>query len=74
MGETFFNEANSPNLAQGAYAVVSLKAGLATDRFGFHLFAINLSDNRYYTSIVPDLNAGVPGDPITYGFRATLGF
>lgn len=74
VGETFFNEANSPNLAQGAYAVVSLKAGLATDRFGFHLFAINLSDNRYYTSIVPDLNAGVPGDPITYGFRATLGF
>ena len=74
VGETFFDEANSPDLAQRDYSVVSLKTGLATDRLGIHIFALNLGDSRYYTSIVPDLNAGVPGDPFSYGFRATLDF
>ena len=73
-GETFFSGANVDSFRQANYAILNASAGFSGERLSFMVTANNLSDERYYTNIVTDLQAGVPGAPRQFGFRVAVEF
>jgi len=73
-GATCFNEANATQYHQGAYLCWDAEIGYAVERFSLAFYGRNLLDKGYYTFINPELGAGSPGDPQTFGIRATLEF
>ncbi|MEM1058085.1 MAG: TonB-dependent receptor plug domain-containing protein [Verrucomicrobiota bacterium] len=70
-GETFYDEANSPQFRQGSYVLLNAKTGWENDHVGVYFVGRNLTDTFYFTNITPNLAAGVPGTPQYVGFEVT---
>lgn len=73
-GPTYFDEANNNAFRQGSYACWDAEIGYATKNYSLAVFGRNMLDERYYTFINPQINAGAPGDPQMFGVRASLDF
>ncbi|MCU0780962.1 MAG: TonB-dependent receptor [Akkermansiaceae bacterium] len=73
-GPTYFDAANADAFRQDAYLVWDAEVGYARGPFSVALFGRNLADKDYYTFINPEVHAGAPGDPQTFGVRAEWAF
>ncbi len=73
-GDTKFDAANTDQFSQNAYVVWDAEIGYATDRFSVAIFGRNLLDEGYYTFINPQIAAGSPGNPQTFGLRVSTTF
>ena len=50
-GKTYFNESNKEASVRDSYAVVNLKLGMEVHHWDFYLYAKNLFDEEYFSSI-----------------------
>ena len=73
-GTTFFDETNRGRFSQESYGLINLRIGYQNERFDLSLFARNLTDTRFYTNKITDLEAGTPGQPRLIGVDATIKF
>lgn len=73
-GPTYFDAANNDAFRQDPYLVWDAEVGYAHGAFAVALFGRNLADKEYYTFINPEIRAGAPGDPQTFGVRAEWSF
>ncbi len=71
-GDKYFDEANSPAFRQSAYGLFNAQIGWQGGLWAFSVWGKNLADETYYTSIIPNLNAGSPGEPRTFGASVSL--
>ncbi len=67
LGTTYFSEANAAPFLDGGYGLLEARLSYAWKEWEFALFGKNLTDDRHYEFILPELNGGVPGQPRTYG-------
>jgi outer membrane receptor for ferric coprogen and ferric-rhodotorulic acid len=74
IGETFFNEANQRRYRQGSYGVFDAEVGFERGDFSIAVFARNLFDREFFTFMNPQIDAGAPGDPQTFGVRVGIVF
>ena len=69
IGETFFDESNAGLFREGGYEVYDAQIGFRNEQFTVVVYGENLGDEFYYTFINPQIFAGTPGDPESYGVR-----
>ncbi|MGF1448880.1 MAG: TonB-dependent receptor [Opitutales bacterium] len=80
LGETYFDEVNTTAFRQSEYAIVDLAVRYERDRFGVSVFARNLLDRAYFTSIspnisvVPPFGAGSVGEPQVFGVSGWVSY
>ncbi|MDX2109638.1 MAG: TonB-dependent receptor [Verrucomicrobiota bacterium] len=67
IGKTYFNEANDPTYYDSGYGLLDARISYAFKGWSLYVFGSNLTDSRFHSFILPELSAGVPGDPRTYG-------
>lgn len=73
-GRVYFNESNNPAWRESGWITVDAAAGWEGRRFGVRLFARNLLDERYYSLMLPELRAGVPGEARVIGVAGYAAF
>ena len=73
-GTIFFDETNRGRFSQESYGLLNLRIGYQNERFDLSLFARNLTDTRFYTNKITDLEAGTPGQPRLIGVDTTIKF
>jgi len=73
-GTFYFDDAN--DLKQDPFALVNARIGYEGDNYGIYLFANNLFDTEYVTSVFafPPLNIASYGDPTTVGVQLRANF
>jgi len=74
LGETFFDEANSPLFRQGSYEVYDAQIGFRVEQYSIVLYGENIGDRQYYSFINPQIFAATPGDPESFGIRLGVRF
>lgn len=74
VGDTYYNEANSAMFSQGSYSIWDAQVGYRKDGLSVVVYGKNLGDEEYYTFINPQIFAGAPGDPQTFGTRVSYSF
>ncbi len=74
LGDIYFDEANTPRYRQSDYGLLNARFGYQRDWFSVVLFGRNLTDTNYFTNKIIDLDAGVPGEPQTFGFKTSISF
>jgi len=74
LGDIYFDEANTTRYRQSDYGLLNARFGYQRDWFSVVLFGRNLTDTDYYTNKIIDLDAGVPGEPQTFGFKTSINF
>ncbi len=74
VGDTFFDEANTSSFEQPAYALLNARLGYQAKHFSVYLYGQNLTDTEYFTKKIPELSAGVPGVPLSFGALVTVAF
>ena len=74
-GRTDFEETENPVFTQEAHSVLNARVGYQTRAWRLAGYAQNLTDEGYYTLIIPGVVHGVPGAPRTFGLElaATIG-
>lgn len=72
VGDTFYDEANTSHFRQSTYGLLNARLGYEREQFAVYLFGKNLTNTRYFTNKIVDLNAGIPGEPATVGVMASL--
>ncbi|HEY3757865.1 MAG TPA: TonB-dependent receptor [Opitutaceae bacterium] len=72
VGRTYFDELESTAFEQHAYALLGARAGYAAAHWSITLFGENLTGRHYYELIIPGVNSGNPGAPMTGGVEFTL--
>lgn len=69
-GEVFHDERNTGIFRQNSYDLIHASIGYRFDNgLELHLYGRNLEDERYYTRMISDLQAGVPGLPRQWGVK-----
>lgn len=74
IGKTYFDDANSPAFERGEYSTLNARLGYQSKYFNIFLFGENLTDQEYFTFILPALNAGSPARPRTLGIKMAFNF
>lgn len=80
LGETYFDEVNTTAFRQSEYAIVDLAVRYEREQFGFSVFARNLLDRAYFTSITPGISvappfgAGAVGEPQVFGVSGWVNY
>ncbi len=67
-GNTHYDEQNSTEFRQGAFATWDARAGYRYEGFSATIYARNILDEEYYQFINDQIRAGSPGAPQTVGF------
>jgi len=70
-GRTFYNEQETALFSQASYALLDADVGYAFAAGDVRVFARNLGDKAYYSSITPGVGHATPGAPLTWGIDAT---
>ncbi len=75
-GKTYFNESNQDTSVRDPYAVVNLKLGTELSNWDFYIYAKNLFDEEYYSSIFTSSirNSYMVGSPRTIGTNIVFRF
>jgi iron complex outermembrane receptor protein len=71
-GRTYFDENNTHNTSQDAYALANVRIGYEQKNYSVYAFVKNIADTHYYTFKV-DVR-GVPSDPRLFGVRLAVSF
>ena len=71
-GRTYFDENNTHNMSQNAYALANVRIGYEQKNYSVYAFVRNIADTHYYTFKV-DVR-GVPSDPRLFGVRLAVNF
>lgn len=74
VGETAYDEANTDLFTQDSYALIDAEIGYQTRGFSISVFGENIADEDYYSNIITDIFAGVPGTPQTFGLKGSYRF
>ncbi len=69
IGATHYDEQNTALFRQGDYSVFDAQVGFRSERYSIALYGKNLGDEFYYNFINPQVFAGTPGEPETFGAR-----
>ncbi|HWA85379.1 MAG TPA: TonB-dependent receptor [Opitutus sp.] len=72
IGKTFFDESENSAFAADAHATVNFRTGYEARRWRLTVYFENLTDEGYYTLIIPGVGHAAPGAPRTYGAEAAL--
>ena len=59
---------------QGGYEVFDAQIGYRSERYTVVIYGENIGDELYYSFINPQIFAGTPGDPESYGVRVSARF
>ncbi|OUR87896.1 hypothetical protein A9Q85_03870 [Cycloclasticus sp. 44_32_T64] len=70
----YFDDANSNSFKEDSYSNLSMQLGYHGQQLSVYLFAKNLTNNEYYRSILPTMNAGVPNKPRSLGIKVRVDF
>lgn len=75
-GKTYFNEDNGEDSERDAFAVVDAKIGLELNRWDVYVYAKNLFDKEYFSSIFTSgiRDSYMVGTPRTIGVNLTMHF
>ncbi|MBL8269191.1 TonB-dependent receptor [Steroidobacter sp.] len=68
-GRIYYDEAETAQFSQRARTSLAARLGYRAQRWRVTLYGDNLTDERYYTMIVPGVMHGVPGAPRTWGIE-----
>lgn len=71
VGKTYYDESEDSAFAQGERATVNARLGYEAARWRVSLYGENLTDEAYYSLIIPGVGHAVPGSPRTYGVEVT---
>ena len=71
-GKTFYDESESAAFAQDARGTLNARIGFDAPRWRVSLFGENLTDEEYYSLIIPGVGHAVPGAPRIYGVEAVI--
>lgn len=69
-GATFYDEQETAAFEAEAYRLIDARLGYEQEQWGIYLYVENLLNEEYYTYILPELVAGVPGEPRMVGVGA----
>ncbi len=72
IGDTFYDELNSPYFRQSSYGLLGATVGYEHERFSVALYGCNLTGTEYFSYVVPSIVAGNVGAPQAVGFKVTL--
>lgn len=72
VGKTYYTETEDSAFAQDARATLAARLGYDGPRWRVDIFGENLTDERYYSLIVPGIGHAVPGAPRTYGVETAV--
>lgn len=67
LGPTYFSEANAAPFFDGGYGLLEARLSYTWQAWEIALYGKNLSDDRHYEFILPELYGGIPGQPRSYG-------
>lgn len=73
-GDTFFDETNMELGEQDAYGLFNARLGYEAEHWAVYVFGKNLTDTEYYSLKIPNLGAGIIGDPRSVGMMVSLNF
>jgi len=73
-GTTYYTEAANNAFAQGTYSLLGGRVGFAVGHWRLSLFADNILNRGYYSSISAGTNHGTPGAPRTQGIDLQFAF
>jgi iron complex outermembrane recepter protein len=71
-GETFYDEANTPEMREGPHVQFNVRVGYESGRFGVSAFCENAGDARYFTQKITYAGVGTPAPPRTFGAKFTF--
>jgi outer membrane receptor for ferric coprogen and ferric-rhodotorulic acid len=71
-GETFYDEANTAEMREGAHAQGNLRVGYENSRFGVFVHCDNITDTRFFTQKITYAAVGTPAPPRTFGVEFRL--
>jgi iron complex outermembrane receptor protein len=71
-GETFYDEANTPEMREGPHAQIDARVGYERGRFTISAFCENAGDARYFTQKITYAGVGTPAPPRTFGAMFTF--
>ena len=67
----YFDDANSDAFKEDDYSTLNVRLGYQGKHLSLYLFGENLTDNRYFSYILPP-NSGVPSKPRVFGIKIGL--
>jgi iron complex outermembrane receptor protein len=70
IGRTHFDESNAAAFTTGSHETVNARAGYSAAKWRVSLYGENLTDENYYSAIIPGVGHGTPGSPKTFGIEA----
>jgi iron complex outermembrane receptor protein len=73
-GRTYYDESEDLRFAARAHTVLNLQAGYDGGPWRVSVFGRNLTDEGYYSLIVPGVGHAVPGAPRTFGVECMVRF
>jgi iron complex outermembrane receptor protein len=68
-GKTYYDEQNQSGFSQSAFGVWDAHIGYRRDGFSVAVYGRNLTEEKYYQFINPEIQAGSPGAPQRFGLR-----
>lgn len=72
VGDTFYDELNSPYFRQSSHGLLGASVGYEHDRFSVAFYGSNLTGTEYFSYVVPSIVAGNVGAPQFVGFKVSL--
>jgi iron complex outermembrane receptor protein len=71
-GDTFYDEANTPAMREGAHVQFNVRIGYEDRRFAISVFCENATDTPYFTQKITYAAVGTPAAPRTFGAMFSL--
>lgn len=72
VGRSFFDERNTAMFSQKSYGIVNAQLRYRFDRWTTTVYGQNLTQEKYYQFINPEIFAGSPGAPRRFGVQLTF--
>ena len=73
-GQTYYTESEDKAFAQGAYGLLGGRLGIEIGRWRLAVYAENITNRHYYSSISAGTMHGTPGAPRIQGLEARFSF
>lgn len=72
VGRSFFDERNTAMFSQSSYGIVNAQLRYRFDRWTTTVYGQNLTQEKYYQFINPEIFAGSPGAPRRFGVQLSF--
>jgi outer membrane receptor protein involved in Fe transport len=71
-GDTFYDEANTPEMREGPHAQANIRIGYENRGFAASVYCDNVSDTRFFTQKITYAGVGTPAPPRVVGAMFSL--